>query len=194
MTLKSATCSLQHTPPNPINRDSHTPNSSESESLVEDVEDLSDESSVITAVQSEFTSDAETAEVVESGYESNSDVESVQSEFTSDAETAEVVESGYESNSDVESVQSEFTNDGEIIEVWMGDPDLTKEENFTPPSKRNKTTPNPAAFFQDIESGIGSDSDDWSMTSTNSFDSYNHRLSWSPDNATNNPELEVRLW
>ena len=146
------------------------------------VEDVSEDSSIVTA------------KVINSGYESNSDIESVQSEFTSDAETAEVVESGYESNSDVESVQSELTNDGQIMEVWTRDYSLTLEENFTPPSKR--TTPNLAAFFQAITSDPNPSysDDDLSMPSTNSFDSYNHRLSWSPDNATNNPELEVRLW
>ena len=138
--------------------------------MVEDVEDLSDESSVISALEVDCDSSIEEAEVVESGYESNSDVESVQSEFTSDAE---------------------------MIEVWTRDYSLTLEQNFTPPSERNKTTPNPAALFQAIESGINpylDTDDDWTMASTNSLDSYNHRLSWSPDNATNNPELEVRLW
>ena len=119
--------------------------------MVEDVEDLSDESSVISALEVDCDSSIEEAEVVESGYESNSDVE------------------------------SEFTNDGEIMEVWTRDSKLTLDENFTPPSERQWT------FYLDTD-------DDLSMASTNSFDSYNHRLSWSPDNATNNPELEVRLW
>lgn len=151
----------------PVERQSSTstPNSFESlveDVLVEDVEDVSEDSSIVTA---------------------------------------EVVESGYESNSDVESVQSEFTSDAEIMEVWTRDYSLTLEQNFTPPSERHcyrhRTTPNPAALFQAIESGINPylyTDDDWTMASTNSFDSYNHRQSWSPDNATNNPELEVRLW
>ena len=97
----------------------------------------------------------------------------------------------------------DFTNDGELIEVWTRDYSLTLDENFTPPSERlrhktvSQTTPHPAAVFQEIGSGINpylDNDDDWSMASTNSFDSYNHRLSWSPDNATNNPELEVRMW
>ena len=152
--------------------------------MVEDVEDLSDESSVISALEVDCDSSIEEAEVVDEPDDSgvcvdyNNHVEQEVTDFT-------------------EPEVTDFTNDGEMIEVWTRDYSLTLEQNFTPPSERNKTTPNPAALFQAIESGINpylDTDDDWTMASTNSFDSYNHRLSWSPDNATNNPELEVRLW
>ena len=88
--------------------------------------------------------------------------------------------------------------DSDILEVWVGDKSRDLDQNFVPPSERGiiGQVVN-ATLLDDQWEDMSDDDDDISFPDSNSFDSYNHKNSFSPDNTNyddneDEEEQEVR--
>ena len=87
--------------------------------------------------------------------------------------------------------------DSDILEVWVGEKSLDLDQNFVPPSERGIIGQVVNATLLDDQWEDMSDDDDISFPDSNSFDSYNHKNSFSPDNTNyyedeDEEEQEVR--